>query len=87
MLASVTECLRASTSVCKRPRAFTSVCERIFLKVNINSWSADVLEADGVKGAGHVHVAEEKAVRVDLAMEYRKTYKKYYLFENIRCNV
>ena len=85
--ASVTECLRASTSVCKRPRAFTSVCERIFLKVNINSWSADVLEADGVKGAGHVHVAEERAVRVDLAMEYGKTYKNYYLFENIRCNV
>ena len=63
--------LGAFASGCKRTRVLASVCERIFLKVNINSWSADVRKADGVKAAGHVRVAEERAVRVDLGYGVR----------------
>ena len=72
------ECLRVFRSDCVRTRVFTCVYERlpaytsvyskIFLKVSINSWTVDVREADGVTGAGHVCVPEEKAELVSLAM-------------------
>ena len=52
-------------------RAFTMVYESLLkklLKVNINSWTADVREADGVTAAGHECVPEEKAKFVILAV-------------------
>ena len=66
------ESLRAFASVYERLRVLTSVYERLrenFLKVNINYWTIDVREADGVTGAGHECVPEEKAEPVSLAME------------------